>query len=769
MTYRIRSHWALSVLLCIVLSTAAIPSLPSYAFASEGEATAYEVSTHSETPAQRVHVTCQVIGPNDTVDDSPSGSSVRTDWASCATYALDGGSTAADLTEAMFAKTGLVHASGVGQYGYFLSSIAAPGSQTGIGFDQATGNYWQLFVNGSVSQVGASDVHLKDGDRVVWAYSSYGESLDGIVSGSRQASDPGSGQGETTDGNASISTSPDGGVDVNPDAPRPTNMSQTWSGYATGNSSGAEQTPTQNAQTGWTRSMKDPADWRTQMSSPIVVGDALYIAVGNTLEKIDAQTGDVRATATLAANIDSIARMRCDGGLVVVPLSGGRMQALTLDDLRTVWVTSALPAGVDGVQQSLSTPLVHDGILYAGCTSAGWTGSSDGYFYAVSLLTGNTDWIFRDTRAGYYWTGAAYVNGWIVVPDDKGTVQTFPTVTSQGALGVPKSLFQISAGACRSTAVASSDGMSLFITTTDGVIHKLTVSNDGRISEIAHANFATSSTGTVSIENGYVFVGGATGDHHGVLAVFDEALNPIRTVTDVVDTEGESPIPADVKSVPLVVTQSDGTFVYFTSNDAKGSVYVYKLGDAQAHVLYTPDESQRQYCMASVVAGADGALYYINDSGTLFKIVQGTNADHNEHHQTVDNDISSDSSNTVEYVPSETPESADSLRATLSNPAQAGTMVQPLLNEDGQARADDRAQGQGTQEQGVQDQDKNTHEATGAAATASEEITSEPGDDTSETDASQHAPDWAPLLGLVVGVAGLGAAAVLYLHGRKGC
>ena len=79
-------------------------------------------------------------------------------------------------------------------------------------------------------------------------------------------------------------------------------------------------------------------------------------------------------------------------------------------------------------------------------------------------------------------------------------------------------------------------------------------------------------------------------------------------------------LPAAVQASPLVSQQGGSTYVYFTCNTTPGGVYRYRVGDKQAELIYTPAEGQQNYCMASVVCGSDGTLYYINDSGNLFAI-----------------------------------------------------------------------------------------------------------------------------------------------------
>ena len=84
---------------------------------------------------------------------------------------------------------------------------------------------------------------------------------------------------------------------------------------------------------------------------------------------------------------------------------------------------------------------------------------------------------------------------------------------------------------------------------------------------------------------------------------------------------------------PLVSVQQSGTYVYFTINGAEGDyptytagggIYVYRLGDEDAHVLFEPESGLKNYCMASILCDPDGNLYYFNDSGHLFKICGST-------------------------------------------------------------------------------------------------------------------------------------------------
>ena len=156
---------------------------------------------------------------------------------------------------------------------------------------------------------------------------------------------------------------------------------------------------------------------------PHLRGSYVYIAAGAKLLQIDPATGQDRSRGRPGGPIDSIARMVYADGVVVVPLSGGRLQALTADALTTVWVTAKLPANEQGgEQQSLSTLIVKDGCVYFGTAAADWSDSYGGYLVCVDIKTGSVKWKTENADAGYYWAGAAAIGSLLVMGDDTGFV-----------------------------------------------------------------------------------------------------------------------------------------------------------------------------------------------------------------------------------------------------------------------------------------------------------------------------------------------------------
>lgn len=528
----------------------------------------------------------------------PDENGTNTVWASATDVKMSDGSTAADLTEQELKAAGLTYDSkGTSGASFYLASITRAGKT--YGWDQSTGRYWQLYINGQYSQKMAGQVTLKPGDKVQWVYAADKEKpLEGLI--------------------------------VNPFVNGP-DWDSDWSGYTSADKVTDAPVPTKDAEAKWVTTLKNPNDYNTYVSDSLLVGDYVYIAAGSKLYKKNVETGETveAGEATLAAAIDSSSRMVYVNGLILVPLSSGRLQALTVDTLTTKWVTDALPDGTIGKQQSLSSVTVRDGYAYFGSTDADWSNSYGGYLLCVRLSDGQVMWNkANQNSAGYYWSGMAFAGGYGVIADDSGTVSVVDPAT-----GDVVSTLKV-ANRVRSTVLA--DGSTLYVVSNDGVLHKLSVATDGSLSELDKVSFGFSSTSTPVLANGKIVVGGASTDgftggyqgkyeyHYGQIAVIDAATMKVENAVCKADgnyiRQYGYDAGGDVKSQPIVSVQDGQTYVYFTSNNNPGGIYRYRVGDEEAELLYTPDTANQNYCMSSISVGSDGSLYYTNDSGKLFAI-----------------------------------------------------------------------------------------------------------------------------------------------------
>lgn len=523
------------------------------------------------------------------------------------------GSTAADFTKEMLEANGIEADYTEGEYGFYLNTITSPSDpDRTLGWNESTGRYWQLFVNGEPSELGASQIDLHEGDIITWYYSALGES----------PSDP-----DIADDEEAVIID---GIVTYPNAEGP-DWDAAWPSFGTGSASEGALTPTDSASEEWVQQLKDKSDWATYLSDPIVVGDRIFVVAGSQLKALEAATGNEIASADLVAPIDSISRMVYSDGIVVVPVQGGRLQAITADELKTVWITDELPEIDDmGRQQSLGTLVVMDGRVYFGTAAAGWSGDAfNGYFTCVDLATGDVIWSNTNSTSGYYWSGAAVLGNFLVIGDGGGALRAFDSETGEISatlqLGAP----------VRSTAVAGTQEGTVLVPTYDGVLHKIAIDPaTGAMRELATVKFGSSTTSTPTVVDGKVYIGGSSLEgepnewggmaYGGTLVVIDEGRMSVEHTVNTYD--GGIDLPADSKSAPLVSVQPTGTYVYFTCNMEPGGVYCYRVGDAEASMVFLPDEDHQNYSMSSVVCDADGTLYYINDSGALFAIHGNGNA-----------------------------------------------------------------------------------------------------------------------------------------------
>ena len=489
-------------------------------------------------------------------------------WTELSAIELPAKSTAADLSEALFKQVGITADFGESSWGWSLNTITSPFDDRVLGYDSATGKYWQLFVNGESASLGAGSIELKADDTISWVYSTYGQEKPEV-----------------------------GDIVVNPDAERPV-WQPTWPGFATANKPTDAQTPTADAEGKWA------LDLDGRGSDPIYVGSYVYVASGNKLLQIDAATGKVAKSGTLQTSIDSTARMVYADGIIVVPLHGGRLQALTADALTTVWVTDELASD----QQSLGTLTVRDGYVYAGTSN---DSGSMGYLVCVSLADGSVRWS-QESESGFYWAGSVAMGDYLVTGNDKGEVYAYDPATGK-TVGTPLTLDS----SIRMTLV--SDGAYIYAISSQGVLYQLSVSKDGEVSVAKQVQFGKKSTSTPAIVNGKLVFGGTASNWKTALFVYDAATLTLEHEVTTLADGGDLPRGSS-QSAPLVSVQGGAVYAYFTVNNTPGGVYRYKLGDNAAELIYTPAEDQQNYCMNSIIAGPDGTLYYVNDSGTLFAV-----------------------------------------------------------------------------------------------------------------------------------------------------
>lgn len=556
-----------------------------------GDEIAWVYGSDGTMPGQ-VAVSMEIIGKK---DDKAQR------WTDPSTQVFVEGTTIKDATAAYFDALG-IKSEMYDQLGFWgVHSLVSPLDGTKLA------GAWSYFVNGVPGSQLDSDYVLKSRDEIVWAYAA----------------------GDTV-------PNPDEVV-VNPSAPRPTDWKSDWDGKSNAAVENVS-TPTGALASSWT------FDWKAysgsaypNASEPIVVNGNVYLAVNKRLLKIDAKSGKVLAESNLKAAVGYTSRPIYANGLVIVPLDGGAVQALTADALTTVWVTDS----VSEIAQSNSQLTVDGNYLYVGTVDVDYGSDTynNGHLTRINILTGAVSWQHVNPNEGYYWTGATAGDDFILVPTSAGTVEML-SKSSGDVLG------SVSVGALvNSTCVLSADGSHAYLISRDGKLHVLAISDGdsrdadaaSRITEERVVDLGLTGCACVptTYDDGKLIVGGEIAGG-SALAIIDPANDFDTTLVSSADG---SALPAGgIKGAPLVSVQGEDAYVYFTVNYGEspdfvnytsgGGVYRYKLGDTEASGVFSAT-GHNNYCDSPIACDAQGNLYYINDSGALFKLNAGVKVSFN--------------------------------------------------------------------------------------------------------------------------------------------
>ncbi|RHL23881.1 DUF4430 domain-containing protein [Collinsella sp. AF38-3AC] len=535
----------------------------------------------------------QVLGSVDVIGPDVNGNNTR--WGSASNVSLPEGSTAQDLIETVLKAKGIDYkASQSGAYW----SITSPFEGRAYGHDGATNKYWHLYINGKPSSLCANQVTLTSGDKVTFAY--------------------------TTDG--APMPDPDKIV-VDPSATTP-DWDAEWAGYGnSGNGSTVTdaKTPAQAAGLKWAFDWKaESGQQYANCSEPVIANGFVYIATENELIKIDSSTGKKVASAPLASKVSYTSRPIYTNGLIIVPLNGGAAQAITADKLICKWLTP----GLTDLTQSSCTVVSDGEYVYVGSVDISYDENynatyGNGSFARIKIATGEVSWQNIDPAEGYYWTGAALTDKYAIVPTSAGTLKCIDKTT-----GDVVSTMKLGALANADCVADPSNGSTFYQMTHDGKLHVISLSAKGVLSEQNTVDLGlTNNLSAPAVSGDNLIVGGQTATGSALV------LYNLKTgkTTMVAAADGKA-LPAGLNGIaatPLVSVRGGKTYVYFTVNSADskdyvnysagGGVYRYTLGDAEATQIYDA-AGHYQHCDSPVIADASGNLYYINDSGTLFKL-----------------------------------------------------------------------------------------------------------------------------------------------------
>lgn len=584
--------------------------------------------------------------------------------------------------------------------------------------------YWSSLVNGSDNDPGIDiDAIDKDGYVYELSWSSY--------SNPNQKYD---------NGTADYPTSPNA-----PHPDKATSSDTTSYVKSTGNTSTVTSAPTSssNAALAWKKNYGN-----NNYSEILTLGDSIYFASSllnpdwtaqpAVLHRLNARTGEETASLQLFSAIDSTCRPVYTDGVIVVPLANGRLQGISATEMKTLWVSNAIAAG----DMNMSTVTAANGMVFTGTTS-NWN-ATKGTFFGINAITGDCVWANKSEDAGYYWAGACKVGNVLVYGDNAGWLKAVDPAT-----GKVVSQLKLSS-AIRSTVVSNEAGTTAYMTTNDGTLHVLSVAIDGSLSEqnVVFDSTKALCTSTPTLFEGNLYVGGGVYGSKGYFSVIDASTLQVKSTIEV---------PYYVQSTPLVAKAVDGkTYAYFTCNGAEtdenkiptngGGAWVYCLETNTATKLFEATGDMANWCTKSIVMGADGTLYWTNDSGTLFALANAASSS---------NGNDSDSTQTPEKPGTNNQQNN---KAPDSNPSEHALAATPISAGDTSAAA----QAPLSNAEALAENEASGEEENGSAATSA---SSARGTSSNNGNDSKGAP-WLPIAGIVAGCAGLIAVGTFLFRRR---
>lgn len=516
-----------------------------------------------------------------------------------------------------------------------------------------------------------------------------------------------------------------------------------------GNTSAATSAPTSsnNAALSWKKTYGN-----SNYSEILTLGDSIYFASSLLNADWTAQPavlhclnskGEETASLQLFSAIDSTCRMAYTDGVIIIPLSNGRLQGVSASEMKTLWVSGAIASGA----QNISTVTASGGMVFTGTANSldSSYNAATGTFFGINAITGERVWANEEANTGFYWSGACKVGNVLLYGNDAGVLTAVDPAT-----GKTVSTLKLSS-AIRSTVISNNAETEAYVTTNDGTLHKISVAPNGSLSELDTASFASKSTSTATLFQGNLFVGGGAADYTGTLSVVDAATMQIKYSVS---------LPFEVKSAPLVAKAADGnTYAYFTCNGAEGNwpdytsgggAWVYCLETNTATKLFDATGSIANYCTKSIVMGADGTLYWTNDSGTLFALASAASSGNGGNGSNSDNTQTPEKPGTNNQQNNKAPGSNASEHAPAATPISAGSasVVAQAPLSDAEALAENEASGE---------------EENGSAVTSA---SSARGTSSNKSNDSKGAP-WLPIAGIVAGCAGLVAVGAFLFRRRS--
>ncbi len=360
------------------------------------------------------------------------------------------------------------------------------------------------------------------------------------------------------------------------------------------------------------------------MSEPLAFAGVVVVFRDTDALVLSSATGKTitQKKGALPATITDGCHPVLHGGIIYVPLSDGSVAALHASNasassfLNRRWVSE--PLGLSG-DVLCSISIGHRfgmTVVILGATQAADNQACSGSCTFLNARNGKVVSTTTNEDAGYGQTGAFAMAGVAFVGDDAGVVHALDVKTGRELSSVAVS----EAPLCGSVVEYGKD---LLVMDRDGTLHRIRILLNGTLRERSSVVVGKGSTSS-PVVIGNTAVCATCGPQskessEGALAIVD--LKTMR-VTKLVKTADGLPLAkGGITTEPLVSVQHDGVWCYFAINGLMGTVYRYRLGDAQATELYVPSGAKANRATCPLVCDAYGNLFYLNASGYVTKLV----------------------------------------------------------------------------------------------------------------------------------------------------
>lgn len=382
--------------------------------------------------------------------------------------------------------------------------------------------------------------------------------------------------------------------------------------------------------------------YQKPVSVPILTEDALVCMAGTTLYKLDPATGEILAQAEMAAEAKyANAAPALAEGKLICALNGGVVQAFDAGTLESLWVYTDPLGGQNQVPVTCSGGYAYTGFWSSETGYDRDTGETKANNY-VCLSIADEDpaqtneakaakWV-RPNVGGYYWAGAVVVGNAVIFGCDNGksgskAEETSQVVALDRETGEAISTLEGIPGDQRSSIAYCAEKGRVYFTTKTGYLCSAAVDGEtGALSDLKTQDLGSATTATPVVYGGKVYLTAAN-KGFGASAVKQNFQVADADTLEVLYTLPMAAYPQSSLLLSTAYLESQGKlYFYSTYNAQPGGITLIKVDpDATTaeggEVVELYDAAgYEQYCICSVICGADGTLYYKNDSGNMLAV-----------------------------------------------------------------------------------------------------------------------------------------------------